>query len=122
MDVEGYESEILAGMNGVLESGIPLRLFVEFHPDIMGRQNAATFLSELGKYRFHLKKVILEPNIYPPHSGLAWRLVEFLNERELKMRFGAREMTLEALMVSEPIMSGRAGDPILFLERNGAGS
>jgi FkbM family methyltransferase len=122
MDVEGYEAEILTGMNGILESDIPLRLFVEFHPYIMGRQNAVTFLSDLKKYRFHLKKVILEPNIYPPHSGLAWRIVEFLNKRELKMKFGAWEMTLDALVSSEPIMSGRAGDPILFLERDGAGS
>jgi FkbM family methyltransferase len=121
MDVEGYEYEILMGMSGILASDIPLRLFVEFHPDIMGSSHAATFLATLKERRFQLKKVILEPNIYPPYSRAAWRLVEFLNEKRLKMRFGAREMTLDALLSCEPIMSGVAGDPALFLERNGAG-
>ena len=122
MDVEGYEYEILNGMSGILESTMPLRLFVEFHPDIMGRQRAAAFLSTLRDHRFQLKKVILEPNIYPPYSGLAWQLVEFLNEKRLKMKFGAWEMSLDDLLSNEPIMSGRAGDPILFLERNGTDS
>jgi FkbM family methyltransferase len=121
MDVEGYEYEILMGMRGLLESNIPLKLFIEFHPHIMGPQRAAAFLSTLKEHRFQLKKVILEPNIYPPYSGVLWRLVDFLNEKRLKMRFGAWEMTLEALMSHEPIMSGIAGDPALFLERNSAG-
>jgi FkbM family methyltransferase len=120
MDVEGYEYEILLGMSDLLESGRPLRLFIEFHPDIIERQRAAAFLSTLRKYEFQLKKVILEPNIYPPHSGFLWRLVDFLNEKILKLRFGAWEMTLEALMAHEPIMSGKAGDPALFLERDSA--
>jgi hypothetical protein len=119
MDVEGYEYEIFIGMSGLLESGIPLRLFIEFHPDIMGRQRAASFLSILKQHRFMLKKVILEPNIYPPHSGLAWRLVDFLNNNRLHLRFGAWDMTLDAQMSHQPIMSGKAGDPALFLERNG---
>jgi FkbM family methyltransferase len=122
MDVEGYEYEIVIGMSGLLESGIPLKLFVEFHPYIMGRQRATAFLSVLKQHRFQLKKIILEPNIYPPHSGLAWRFVDFLNQNQLKMRFGAWDMTLDALIVHEPIMSGKAGDPALFLERDGAAS
>jgi FkbM family methyltransferase len=122
MDTEGYEYEITAGMSGILESGIPLKLLIEFHPDIMGRERALEFLSNLQKHGFQLKKVILEPNIYPPHSGFLWRLVEFLNKRVMKMKFGAWDMTLDALMSSEPIISGKAGDPALFLERNGAAS
>jgi FkbM family methyltransferase len=122
MDVEGYEYEIFIGMSNLLESNIPLRLLIEFHPDIMGRQRAEAFLATLKKYRFQLKKVILEPNIYPPHSRFLWRLVDFINEKVLKLRFGAWEMTLEALMAHEPVMSGKAGDPALFLERDGAAS
>jgi FkbM family methyltransferase len=118
MDVEGYEYEILMGMSDLLASGRPLRLFIEFHPDIMGRSRAQAFLATLQEHGFQLKKVILEPNIYPPHSGFLWRLVELLNRNQLKMNFGAREMTLEALMDCEPIMSGKAGDPALFLERD----
>jgi FkbM family methyltransferase len=122
MDVEGYEYEIIIGMNSLLESDIPLRLFIEFHPDIMGRQRADTFLFILKQHRFQLRKVILEPNIYPPHSGFLWRVVDFLNEKQLKLRFGAWDMTLDALMAHEPIMSGKAGDPALFLERDGTTS
>jgi FkbM family methyltransferase len=117
MDVEGYEYEILIGMSDLLKSGRPLRLFIEFHPDIMGEQRAEVFLTTLQKNGFQLKKVILEPNIYPPHSGCLWWLVELLNKNQLKMNFGAREMTLEALMAHGPIMSGKAGDPALILER-----
>jgi FkbM family methyltransferase len=122
MDTEGYEYEIFKGMNDTLESGIPLKLLIEFHPDIMGRERAASFLSTLKKHRFQLKKVILEPNIYPPKSRFLWGLVEILNQRVMKMKFGIREMSLDVLMSNEPIMSGRAGDPALFLERDGAGS
>lgn len=118
MDVEGYEYEILNGMSHILESNEPLRLFVEFHPDIMGPQRAAAFLSTLKAHRFQLEKVILEPNIYPPYSSLAWRLVEFLNKKRLKMKFGVWEMTLDGLLCNEPIMTGSAGDPGLFLEKN----
>ena len=119
LDVEGYEYEILNDMSSILRSNMPLKLFVEFHPDIMGSQRAVSFLSTLKDRRFQLKKVILEPNIYPPYSSLAWRLVEFLNEKRLKMKFGALEMTLDDLLSNEPIMTGRAGDPALFLERYG---
>jgi len=119
MDVEGYEYEIIIGMRGLLQSGVPLRMFIEFHPDIMGRQRASTFLSILKQHGFKLKKVILEPNIYPPHSGLGWRVVDFLNQSQLHLKFGAWDITLDALMSHEPIMSGKAGDPALFLERNG---
>ena len=119
MDVEGYEYEIANGMHSLFESNVPLRLLVEFHPDVMGTQRAVEFLSTLKHYRFQLKKVILEPNIYPPYSSLSWRLVDFLNEKLLKRRFGAWEMTLDDLLSDWPIMSGRAGDPALFLERDG---
>jgi FkbM family methyltransferase len=119
MDVEGYEYEILIGMSDLLKSGRPLRLLIEFHPDIMGEQRAEFFLTKLRENGFRLKKVILEPNIYPPHSRFLWWLVELLNKNQLKMNFGAREMTLDALMALRPIMSGKAGDPALILERGG---
>ncbi|MBA7599970.1 hypothetical protein ES703_07016 [subsurface metagenome] len=119
MDVEGYEYEIVNGMRTLLESGVPLALFIEFHPGIMGPQRAADFLSILKHHRFQLKKFILEPNIYPPFSSLAWRLVDLLNKNQLKMKFGAWEMTLDDLLANEPIMTGRAGHPALFLKRDG---
>ncbi len=117
MDVEGYEYEIIIGMSGLLQSNQPLRLFIEFHPDIMGRQRAAAFLSILKGHGFQLKKVILEPNIYPPHSGFFWRIIDLLNRNQLHLKFGAWDMTLDALIAHEPIMSGKAGDPALYLER-----
>ncbi len=119
MDVEGYEYEIIIGMSGLLRSGVPLRMFIEFHPDIMGRQRASSFLSILKQHGFQLRKVILEPNIYPPHSGPAWRVIDLLNQSQLHLKFGAWDMTLDALIAHEPIMSGKAGDPALYLERNG---
>ena len=57
MDVEGYEYEILNGMKGILGSDVALKLFVEFHPDIMGKQRSITFLSTLKKHKFQLKMV-----------------------------------------------------------------
>lgn len=119
MDVEGYEYEIFSGMPELLSSGAPLRLFVEFHPDIMGPERAAEFISILKRHGFELRKVILEPNIYPPCSWLAWRMVDCLNKNQLKMKFGAWDMTLDELIANEPIMTGKAGDPGLFLARDG---
>jgi hypothetical protein len=122
MDVEGYEYEIVNGMRNLLESNVPRALFIEFHPDIIGMQRAVDFLSILKSQQFQLKKVILEPSIYPPCSSAGWRLVEFLNKKRLKMKFGASEMTLDDLLSNEPIMTGVAGNPTLFLKRDGKGS
>lgn len=118
MDVEGYEYEVVNGMHSILKSNVPLKLFIEFHPDIMGRQRAADFLSTLKHYRFQLRKVILEPNTYPPGSRLAWKIVDLLNEKRLKMKFGVLEMTLDELLSHEQIMSGCAGAVALFLARD----
>jgi len=122
MDVEGYEYEVVNGMRGILESNMPLRLFIEFHPDIMGKQRAEELLSILKHHQFQLRKVILEPNIYPPYSHLGWQLVDLLNKKQLRMKFGRWEMTLDELLTNGPIMSGKAGDPALFLKRDASSS
>lgn len=119
IDVEGYEYEV---GNGMLESNVPLRLFIESHPDIMGKQRAEEFLSILKHHQFQLRKVIPEPNIYPLYSRLGWQFVDFLDKKQLKMKFGRWEMTLDELLANEPIMSGKAGAPALFLKRDASGS
>ena len=48
--------------------------------------------------------------------------MDFLNKERLKMKFGPLEMTLDDLLSNEPIMTGVAGDPALFLKRDGKDS
>jgi FkbM family methyltransferase len=117
MDVEGYEYEILKGMADILRSNAPLRLFIEFHPDIMVREDADGFIFGLKDYGFKLRTSIIEPNIYPPYSKLTWLIIDFLNARKLKLRYGVLDMSLDELLANEAIMSGFAGAPALFLER-----
>ncbi|MFO7772801.1 MAG: FkbM family methyltransferase [Dehalococcoidia bacterium] len=117
MDVEGFEYEILEGMPGILGSGAPLKYFVEFHPDMMGRERAIQFLEILKRHGFVLKRVVIEPHTYPPFSRWALAFVDYLNQKKLKMKFGAYEMSIDELLANKPLMDGWAGHPGLFLER-----
>jgi FkbM family methyltransferase len=65
MDVEGYEYQIIKGMRKILEADKPLKLFIEFHPHLMSRENFVELLGILKNSRLEVKSVFLEVE---PHS------------------------------------------------------
>jgi len=58
MDIEGYEYQAIEGMKKVLASNQPLKLFIELHPHLAGRQRIIKLLNILRDYRFEITKTI----------------------------------------------------------------
>lgn len=60
MDVEGYEYNILKGMERTLARGLPLRIFVEFHFRFMGREKSEYLLRMLKAHGFEIGALTFE--------------------------------------------------------------
>jgi len=58
MDIEGYEYKAIKGMEKLLSTNKPLKMFIEIHPHIMGREKTIEMLKTLEKSGFNTKKVI----------------------------------------------------------------
>ena len=56
MDVEGYEYNIIKGMDGLLNSKKPLKIFMELHPHIMEKDKTTFVLKSLMESGFEIKK------------------------------------------------------------------
>jgi FkbM family methyltransferase len=102
MDVEGYEYNILKGMERTLGKGLPLRIFVEFHFRFMGREKSEHLLRMLKTYGFEIGALTFEvdekcitrsqlvENIaaylnskvtdVPPKGHLAWTIDDILSD------------------------------------------
>ncbi|ADJ15471.1 FkbM family methyltransferase [Halalkalicoccus jeotgali] len=69
MDVEGYETEILRGMESVLAASGPLVLFVELHPHLLSDAEYREFVTALEAAGFEPCDVISESITARPFDG-----------------------------------------------------
>lgn len=69
MDVEGYETDILRGMEAVLAANGPLVLFVEIHPHLLSEAEYREFITTLDDRGFHLLDAISEGITAKPFDG-----------------------------------------------------
>lgn len=69
MDVEGYEAEILRGMESVLRANGPLVLFVEIHPHLLSESEYHWFIRTLDEHGFYLLDAISEGITARPFDG-----------------------------------------------------
>ena len=67
MDTEGYEVQIVQGMEQLLKSKKPLILFIEIHFDVL-LDSVIPMLSTLKKYGFEIKAAAYEPHSATRHS------------------------------------------------------
>jgi FkbM family methyltransferase len=79
MDVEGYEYEIIKGMEKTLGANKPLKLFMEIHPPYLGKK-LIDLLNTLEQYNFRFKIGISEPPFVNPRS-LSGRILKFLSKK-----------------------------------------
>lgn len=106
MDVEGFEYYIIRGMKNILESGSPLKLFIELHPVPTMR----ALLVTLKKFGFEATKVIYdEPSPLLMNPLIVRKAVEFLNRKRLNqnINFGYLNMTLDDVLNNKFIMDSK---------------
>jgi len=91
MDVEGYESRIIQGMEQTLKNNKPLKLFIELHPHIMKREDVLILLNTLKENDFEIRLMAKRSKIY--------------------------EYTIDQVLDDESVMNGSKGAFQIFFER-----
>jgi len=71
MDVEGYEVEVLRGMTRMLQSGKPLKMFIEVHFDILGPLRTLELMGTLRQAGFRVAGAVFEPHAALRHTKWA---------------------------------------------------
>ena len=116
MDVEGYEFEIIKGMDNILRSGVPLKIFVEIHPFIM-KEKTKEFLAILKKYGFVAKVVVRELN-FPLRrkSKIFMPIVNALNKK-IDFEFGHLNLSIDDLLNDKLLIQGKKGGLEIIFKR-----
>ena len=91
MDVEGYEYEILQGMEETLERSTDLTLFIEIHPHIMGAERMRSMLQLLARHGYEIARI----------AG----------------RKGEDAYTIGTYLADDAAMSGSRGGSLVFFSR-----
>lgn len=100
MDVEGYEYEIIKGMKGLLESNKPLKIFIEFHFDILG-EKTVELAKILKGYGFKVSVATVEPHPLVMNNKYASNLIGLI-EKGIGAKTGKNNITMEEL-INDPI-------------------
>ena len=75
MDVEGYETAIIRGMNRILEKDNPLMMFIEVHPHIMQENDLIEMLQTLSQFGFEVEMIAKREKLYN------WKLADLLKNK-----------------------------------------
>ena len=104
MDVEGYEYNIIKGMNDLLKSKKPLKLFIELHPHIMTKDKTTFVLESLMKSGFEVEKVLRSFTV--PEMKVK-------NRKE----YDYSSMSILDILNDESIVNGKKGALEMFFKR-----
>ncbi|MFW9875363.1 MAG: FkbM family methyltransferase [Candidatus Thorarchaeota archaeon] len=104
MDVEGYEYNIIKGMEDTFKAKKPFKLFIELHPHIMKKKQTTFVLKTLMESGFRMKKV-----------------TRCFTVAEMKVKsrkeFDYSSKTIGDLLKDKSIISGKKGAFEIFFER-----
>ena len=100
MDVEGYETEVIDGMQDTLKSQSFKRLFVEIHPHRVSTAKMQNFLKALHDYGFEIAHSVFRDTF----------------ERSVLGQSKVEKISIKELMTDERVVKHRIGFE-LFLER-----
>jgi len=59
MDTEGHEIQIIKGAKGLIESDLPLKMFIEHHPCLTGAEAQLEIADYLQRYEIHPDKIFI---------------------------------------------------------------
>ncbi len=89
MDIEGYEYKAIEGMKKLLANKQPVKMFIEIHPHIMGKNKTISMLKTLKKSGFETKKAISHDTYLRRILGQAYskkisidELISIINKEE----------------------------------------
>ncbi|GAH71062.1 unnamed protein product, partial [marine sediment metagenome] len=107
MDVEGYEYQIIKGMKKTLQKEFPLTLFIEFHFNILDKQESIEILQTLKYAGFEIGDVTLEPwaRGHLEHKFL-WSIACFLIRKSRGVPVGHLNLTIDEIASNTAILNG----------------
>lgn len=65
MDVEGYESQVLEGAQGVIAAGGPLVIFIELHLGLLDEDSLAAIIELLKRADMNVREAFFDPPLRP---------------------------------------------------------
>mgnify|MGYP001606831428 FL=1 len=104
MDVEGYEYNIIKGMKNMLKLRRPLKIFIELHPHIMGRDKTVYVLKTLKDNGFRIRNMFR-----------CFTMPEMKVKGRVEYDYSSREIA--DVLNDESIISGSKGAFEIFFER-----
>jgi FkbM family methyltransferase len=115
MDVEGYEYEIINGMSGLFKSGVPLKIFVEMHFDIM-REKAVRLCQILRMAGFKVVIATIEPHPAIMNANYGNKIVKLL-ERGIGATTGFNQVSIDDFINDRRYSSGQIEYMEVLFER-----
>jgi len=118
MDVEGYEYQIIKGMKNILSKKKPLKLFIEFHFPMLNKKQSLEILKTLKKHDFVIVDATAEMKGMLQHKILL-KLLSSLEKKSQGMptAHGHLDLTIDKIIKSPEILSGKWGCPEIFFKR-----
>lgn len=78
MDVEGYETKVIRGMENILKNSNLRWLFIELHPSLMKRQELAELLAILKRHNFEIELIAMTVGLSPERTYRSLTIDEVL--------------------------------------------
>ncbi len=107
MDVEGYELEILEGMNRLLNLGKPLKIVMELHIHYLGKGKTIEALEILKHAGFEIKTAIIEPLPMLCRFKFLRNLMNHFILENTGYRIGYNYFTIDDMLNNDKLLSGQ---------------
>lgn len=127
MDLEGYEYFLIDG-NRNFFSDYKVDIFMELHPDIIGKKRAIKIINVLGELNYEIETSFFEIRgiNYLAQSRFATRIDKFLNKkfnqdyenRGIRMSDYVPFKSLQCMLEDEKFLNGKKGAVELLLVRS----
>jgi FkbM family methyltransferase len=104
MDVEGYEYNILKGMESIFKNKKPLKIFIELHPHIMKRKKTLFVLNTLKNNGFEIRSI-----------NKSWTKAQQITKGN-PPNYSFNK--IDDLIVNESLLCGKLGAFEIFFEKN----
>ena len=110
MDTEGYEYEIIRGMSQTLAKRLPMKMFIEFHFDIIGKEKSLELLTILQTNGFEISDATIEEWIVGSHQHkFIAHIVSYLAKKSGAPPYGHKSLTISDIISNDMILEGKWG-------------